>query len=152
MKINFQPIKDQEKGQSMVEFSMGLVVLLWLLVGAIDFGWAFFTMVTLQDAAQEGAAYAAICPADTAGIEARLRASASQPIDLSTLTVDQIDICVMYPGSETCGAPLQIGNNVRVTVTFPHQVITPGLGTVLDAQQYDLTVDATDTILRTNCP
>ena len=129
---------------------MGLIVLLWLLVGAIDFGWAFFTMVTLQDAAQEGAAYAAICPADTAGIEARLRASASQPVDLSTLAEDQIDICVM--GSDSCRAPIQIGNNVRITVTYPHRVITPGLGTILDAQQYDLTVDATDTILRMNCP
>jgi len=48
----------KQKGQSMVELSIAFIVLLMLLAGVIDMGRAFFTYSALQDAAQEGAAYA----------------------------------------------------------------------------------------------
>ena len=52
--------KTKEKGQSLVELAMSLVMLLTLLAGVVDFGRAFFTWITLRDAAQEGASYASV--------------------------------------------------------------------------------------------
>ena len=46
-------------GQAMVEFALLLPVLLLLLVVAIDFGRLFATFVAINNAAREGAAYAA---------------------------------------------------------------------------------------------
>ena len=46
-----------ERGQSLVELSISLVVLLYLLSGAVEFGLAFFQFVQLRDAAQEGALF-----------------------------------------------------------------------------------------------
>jgi len=43
----------QEKGQSLVEFAFGLVILMILISGIVDLGRAFFTYMALNDAAQE---------------------------------------------------------------------------------------------------
>jgi len=51
---------EKERGQAIVELSMSLVMMLTLLAGAVDFGRAFFTWITLRDAAQEGASYASV--------------------------------------------------------------------------------------------
>ena len=51
-----------ERGQSLVELSISLLVLLYLLSGAVEFGLAFFQFVQLRDAAQEGALYASMSP------------------------------------------------------------------------------------------
>jgi Flp pilus assembly protein TadG len=48
--------KISERGQSLVEFSISLVIILWLLAGAVEFGIALFQYIQLRDAAQEGAA------------------------------------------------------------------------------------------------
>ena len=49
-----------EKGQAMVEFALCLPVLLILVCGIIDFGWIYYNQITINNAAREGARYAAI--------------------------------------------------------------------------------------------
>ena len=49
-----------ERGQSLVELAISLVILLYLLSGAVEFGILFFQYVQLRDAAQEGALYGSI--------------------------------------------------------------------------------------------
>jgi len=49
-----------KRGQSLVELSISLMVILMLLSGAVDFGMALFSYTTLRDAAQEGALYGSI--------------------------------------------------------------------------------------------
>src|SRR3990172_4698508 len=51
-----------EKGQSLVEFSLMIIILTSLLLGILDIGRAYFTFLALQDAAGEGASYAAQYP------------------------------------------------------------------------------------------
>ena len=51
---------DFERGQSLVEFAISLVIILWLLAGAVEFGIALFQYIQLRDAAQEGALYGSI--------------------------------------------------------------------------------------------
>lgn len=50
----------KEKGQAMVEFALILIPLLILIGGIIDFGWIFYHKVIVNNAAREGARYAAI--------------------------------------------------------------------------------------------
>src|SRR6266508_2450484 len=87
-----------ERGQSLVELGVSLVILLYLLSGAAEFGVLFFQFVQLRDAAQEGALYGSMNPyiestGDTkfeageainqADIDSRVRNASSSPIDLS---------------------------------------------------------------------
>lgn len=52
--------KKSEIGQAMVEFALVLSFLLLILGGIIDFGWIFYHKVMINNAAREGARYAAI--------------------------------------------------------------------------------------------
>ena len=49
-----------EKGQAMVEFALCLPILLALLCGIIDFGWIYYNQISINNAAREGARYAAV--------------------------------------------------------------------------------------------
>lgn len=53
-----------EKGQAMVEFALMLIPLLIIVSGIIDFGWIFYHKVMINNAAREGARYAAIHSSD----------------------------------------------------------------------------------------
>src|SRR5574342_1063 len=72
-----------ERGQSLVELALSLSVILLLLAGAVDFSIAYFTFSAMQDAAQEGALYGSINPADEAGIISRVRNASTNPVDLA---------------------------------------------------------------------
>jgi hypothetical protein len=141
-----------ERGQSLVELSISLVFMIVLLSGVADLGWSLFTLVSLHDAAKEGAAYGSICPDDPTGIQNRLLQSATDPIDLSTLPDDQINICIIDPDTGACGGTAQAGSEIEVTVSYPHDIIAPFMGAIFGSQHYTLTVTAQDTILRNSCP
>ncbi len=56
-----------ERGQSLVEFTFGLMAMLMIVSGLLDIGRAYFTFVALEDAAGEAALFLAInpyCPYD----------------------------------------------------------------------------------------
>jgi len=54
----------EQRGQSLVEFSLVLVFLIVVLIGVIDFARFFFTYGTIANAAREGARYGIIYPAN----------------------------------------------------------------------------------------
>lgn len=54
----------QEKGQSLVEFAVSLVLILIILGAAVDLGRLFFYYISLRDAAQEGALYGSAYPCE----------------------------------------------------------------------------------------
>lgn len=130
-----------QHGQSLVELSISILILLYLLSGAVEFGIAFFQFVQLRDAAQEGALYGALNPDDTAGITARVQGSSDSPIDLTTVT-PQID----YPDGAQCE-----GNGITVTLTYNHQVFMPFMSAII-GNTVPLTATVTDTILTPICP
>src|SRR5512138_2057468 len=51
-----------ERGQSMVEMALMMTILLVVLSAVIDLGRGFFSFIAIQNAAAEGALYAAINP------------------------------------------------------------------------------------------
>ena len=58
--LNLTKRKESESGAVMVEFALVSMTLILLLVGIIEFGLIFNTQLALQNAAREGARYAAI--------------------------------------------------------------------------------------------
>jgi hypothetical protein len=55
-------IMGRGRGQSLVEFALAATVLLILLTGVLDLGRMYMAWVAIQDAAGEGALYAAMSP------------------------------------------------------------------------------------------
>jgi hypothetical protein len=135
-----------ERGQSLVEFAISLTIILWLLAGAVEFGIALFQYIQLRDAAQEGALYGSINPIDDTGIEARVRAASTSPIDL--VNDPGVVVEITYPDG-TCS----VADSVKVRVEYPHRIFMP-FGTLFTggSQFINLGAEVTDTILNTTSP
>jgi Flp pilus assembly protein TadG len=138
-------IKNNERGQSLVELAISLVVLLYLLSGVVEFGIAFFQFIQLRDAAQEGALYGSIHPTESANIEARVRNASQEPIDLLDDTL--VDVTITTTGTPPCA-----GESVQVEVEFDHQIFMPFIPALIGTSTIPLTGSVTDTILQPACP
>jgi Flp pilus assembly protein TadG len=131
--------KRKERGQSLTEFAVGVTFILILLASGMDFGRAYYTYLSVRDAAQEGAAYASIAPSDVSGIRARVRESSPDPIDLSSLSDSEITVTV---SGAACA-----GSLVTVTLDYDFELVAPFMaGTVLHLQ-----AEANDQILQPPC-
>ena len=109
----FDLVRENRRGQALVEFALTAMVLLLIIMGIFDFGRAIYERSTLADAAREGARYAVISTHTDAGIRQRVR-------DMAPGTqLTDADIQIDPAGSRTGGA--------AVTVSISHQFdpITP---------------------------
>ena len=124
------------RGQSLVEVALVLPIIVMIMLGLLDFGRAFFTLVALHDAADEGASYASIRPNDVAGIQQRA-------VEASThlVTVEESDVSVVYPSSLTVGQP------ITVTVDFFFEIYTPFVEGLLPEGELTLQGSATHPII-----
>ena len=146
--------QEKEKGQSIVELSLSLVFLLVLLAGVADLGRAYYTFISLRDAAQEGAAYGSINPRMCSQIRDRVRDTSSHPIDLSTLGTDDINVLVGGVHCESASLVESACNadEIQVEVTMDgFQLATPFLGMVLGTQELTLRADVQDAIIVNPC-
>jgi Flp pilus assembly protein TadG len=131
-----------EKGQSLVELAVSLVILLLLVGGIVDLGRAFFTSMSLRDAVQEGALYGSIDPTNTTAIKNHVLSTSSMIPDMIGLN----DITI-----EIINAPCT-GNRIKVTAVYSDFPITmPFMGVVLGGQTIPLSASVTDTILKPGC-
>src|SRR5215470_5311277 len=107
--------KNLQKGQSLVEFSLGLVVILIIVSGLLDLGRLYFTFVALEDAAGEAALYLSINPhclhasdgpqcANPNNADWRARNSGGQEVDWSKANF-----------SYDVPAPYGVGESVKVS-------------------------------------
>jgi Flp pilus assembly protein TadG len=106
-------LKRDQKGQSLVEVALALPVLVLIVAGILDVGRAYFTFISLSDAAAEGAQYAAVYPTHTAQIKERAADSSN-----GLVMLDPSMVQVEY-------ASLTAGSPITVSVEFDYQVITP---------------------------
>jgi len=152
--------KQREKGQSLVEFAISAILLLTLLSGAVDFGIALYSYVSIRDAAQEGALFGSINPTDTSGIEERVWSSSDKPVDLRndttvTTTVILADTTEITPASaadpstEACEGDSAL---IRVEVDYVYPLMMPILPDLLGVTQIPLHAEVTDAILQPHCP
>jgi Flp pilus assembly protein TadG len=152
-----------ERGQSLVELSISLLVLLYLLSGAVEFGLAFFQFVQLRDAAQEGALYGSMSPGPGPGpaaswqpVEQRVRSASNSPVNLADTSKVKVsiyvdDVLVWENGaaqnttSDACES-----HAVKVIVSYPHQVFMPFMSEFI-GNTVNLDATVTDTILTPIC-
>jgi Flp pilus assembly protein TadG len=142
--------RKNERGQSLVELAVSLVLLLLLLSGAVEFGMAFFQFIQLRDAAQEGALYGSINPNQDANIIARVQGASNSPIDLTTITptITYFDTTgtVTTDNTKKCE-----GGGVKVELAYDHKIFMPFMSAVV-GPTIPLKASVTDTILTPVCP
>lgn len=140
-----------ERGQSLVELAISLIVILLLLLGAIEFSLALFQYVTIRDAAQEGALYGSINPTDDSGIRYRVAAAASDVVQLNPNDANQIQIG--RNNNKSCeGLTGGVPNAITVTVNFAHPITYPLVGPAIGSNTINLRARVTNTILTPSCP
>ena len=155
----------RERGQSLVELGVSLLILLYLLSGAAEFGVLFFQFVQLRDAAQEGALYGSMNPwidnitvngkydsgesLNLAAIDARVRAASTSPIDLSNSDPDTgvtVTVASTDPGGKLCE-----GAGIQVTVSYKHHIFMPFIPKLIGTDVIPLSATVVDTILTPLC-
>lgn len=101
----------RNRGQALVEVALITPFLLVVIMGTIDIGRLLFASVALEEAAQEGALYAAYEPCSTPAIEERVRSSsdAAEVVGASIL---------VSPDSPEPGT-------ITVSVSFNFSMLTP---------------------------
>jgi Flp pilus assembly protein TadG len=105
--------RETDSGQTLVEFSLILPIMLLMLFALVDFGRGFYTWLVLTNAAREGARVGAV----------------QQPIDVITAKVKDT-----ASGLDTTDPPLTItvtnpqgarGESVTVDLTYNFTFVTP---------------------------
>lgn len=150
MKILSNGKPDHEKGQSLVELAISLILLLIILAGMVDLGRAIFTRFAMKDAAEEGVVYGTSFPTDCDQIIKRVEFNLSNRALNGGMTVvaliegndgSFID-CSLIPYSQ-----VYAGKKLHVTVTKTFTVTMPFLGAFI-GQTIPLSVTAKGIILR----
>ncbi len=143
-----------EKGQSLVELSLSLIVLLIILSGIVDLGRAIFTRFAMKDAAEEGVIYGTSFPTDCNQINQRVEFNLSNRALNGGMTIvtaiegndgSYID-CSLIPFNQ-----VYAGKKLQVTVTKTFTVTMPFLGAFI-GQTIPLSVTANGIVLRPQPP
>lgn len=134
--------RERETGAAIVEFAIVLPILAILLAGGLDMGLLTMDHQILQNAAREGARYAAMpgsyIPDDPTAL-ARIRQRVRDYLDGEGITVADGDITVVQ-GSPGCEVTYPDGTTVgcsEVRVVFSRQLYFPGL-TLLGVNPVDI--------------
>ena len=131
---NWFDLSRGEQGSSLLELALLTPVLLLLLLGAVDFGRAYYLTVELAGAADAAALYGSQNPTDTAGMQTTAQDDAPDVPNLSVGTPTYGCECSDGTGySATCSStPSCPSNNevyrVNVTVTATYRTLFPWPG------------------------
>lgn len=147
MKLSRTHAPQCEQGQSLVEFAVGLVVILLILCGLLDLGRAYFIFVALEDGAGEAALYLSINPecryesdgadcVDPNNAEFRARNAGGLQVDWThaNIIIDRL--------------ALGVGEPVSVTVEYPFPLVTPLIPRIVGGDSITLTAKASQIIIR----
>jgi Flp pilus assembly protein TadG len=135
--IRKSQLREAQSGQSLIEMAIGMVILVMLMSGLLDFGRLFFSYLALEDAVGEAALFLSIFPQcadsgddDNWGTEGGVDLSescadpknalwrAQNAVRNSVVDLTQIDITVYRPD-------LFVGASVRVTIDYDFTFLTP---------------------------
>jgi len=136
-----------ERGQSLMELAVSIVLLLVVLAGIVDLGRMFFYYIGMRDAAQEGSVYGIVNPGFCTQIAERARNILSDPTGVQIdVRIDGVS-CAAATANQACA-----GREIRVTVIDPDFPITmPFLGSILGHHAVTLKASVSGTILRPVC-
>ena len=151
-------IDRSERGQSLVELAVSFSLIMFVLAGAVDFGRAYFDVIALRDAAQEGVIYASMHPADEVDVEDRIIYSSTTPIDFTYYRTHREDITLTWSdSSKKCAGFYDNGGtleaySVTVTINYDFQLTMPMIQVMFPNGIIPLSIDDTHTILAPECP
>lgn len=141
--------KKRESGQSILEFALIIPLSLLLIFGIVDIGMLVINLISVREATQEAALYAAIQPTDQSGITARALNSTSFPVDITDATV----IIKTYDKYRNLGpACAGNGNMIEITIQKPFYFITPMFSIFTSDESLVLEATQVELILRPECP
>lgn len=155
MNTNKSKSRRTEKGQSITEFALMLVILLTLVAGIGDLGRLFFAYIIIRDAAQEGAVYGSIADksdltAFQNNVEARVIEAFTDPDNPGSTPIDitKLNVQTSVVGA-TCASP---GSGIRVKVDYAVPVTMPFIGTIIGSQEMKMSATVENAILSPVCP
>lgn len=119
MKKYFNILRN-DKGQSLVEFSLIIPIIVLMIMAIIEFGLMFNAYLTINNSSREGARYAAVGGTD-AEIVAKIISTAPK------LKSEYISVSIVP--SE---ANRSRGETVTVYVTYDYKVLIPLMSTIID--------------------
>jgi Flp pilus assembly protein TadG len=134
-------VRERERGNTLLEYAIVVIVLLMFLFGIIDFGRALYAYHFVANAAREGTRFAIVrgssadctgmagCPADNDSIQDYVQNMATG-IGLNNASSITAAIASETPANSglTCTAtPIQPGCIAQVTVQYPFKFIFPFL-------------------------
>ncbi len=142
-----QRLSDQ-RGQSLIEFALTMVVLLLLLMGAFDLGRIYFSLVALNNAAGEGALYAAINPKC---IQPSDGPTCGDPDNALYRARNESPTGLVDPNRMTIQAQLpptfEEGNPIVITIHYQYDIVTPVISPFAPGGQLRLTAVAVQNII-----
>ena len=104
----------RQQGQSLVEFALVVTVLLTMLLGMVDFAFAYYSQVVIRNAVAEGGYYAIQHPGDSAGIEAAIDLELANRQFIEKVGSPTIAQCV----NDSAG-----GKKTTIQVTYIHHLL-----------------------------
>ena len=117
------------KGQATVEFALVLIVLLAMLYGIMEVGRLFFINAEVENAAREGAHYAALHPEATSDQLGSVMSSKLTLISVSDLTITKCFL--ITPGCPAAGVGPFYPVKVTVSYTWTSLVnVVPDMSTL----------------------
>lgn len=133
-----------ERGQSLVEFVISFMLLIILLLGTFEFGYAFLYWITIRDGAQEGATYASLHPDASCQsfLEARVRNSSSTP------TIDLLDTTATTITTTRSGT--DIGDLITVEVNHLYTLHTPIIPDIISSNTINLHSEVIVSVLQSD--
>jgi Flp pilus assembly protein TadG len=123
---------DGSRGQSLVELALILPVILLIVMFALDFGRAFYSWVTVTNAARVAANYAAANPnkaypnaSYSSLVQAETPDDGICPVLVNTYNPTFID------GPDAGVFDRDMGDSARVSVSCTFRILTPIVGSIL---------------------
>ena len=115
-----------EQGAELIEFALILPLLMFIILGLVDFGFMFQRFEVVTNAAREGARMAVLPGYKTADVTARVQAYVATGGVATTSTNPMVAVTdVTIP---TGGGPTLQGKRVQVTYSSPYLFIGPIAG------------------------
>lgn len=140
-----------ERGQSLVEMAIGMVVVLIILLGLLDLGRAYFLYVALEDAASEAALYLSLypeCPEDPAPEAEGDACDAPRNARYRALTSGGDNVNLELAEFEyDVPNPVGVGMHVSVTIRYPFELMNPIISGITQNTPLMLTVSASSNAL-----
>ncbi len=145
-----QRVRAHESGQSLVEMTLGMIVLLILLLGVMDIGRLYFTIIALQNASAEGALYASAFPncldehspapcSETDNVEYRVE-------NQSLLGMVDWNAAEIKVFTEDPSGPKR-GKSITVEVKYNFRIFTPFITTIVGSDEIPVTVKASQLVV-----